>query len=182
VILAAGAARRFGRQKLLERLGDRALIVHALDAAAGWPIVVVASAAVAAAVTAAARAGVRVVRNDEPELGMTHSLALADAAIPRDEPIAVLLADMPDCDAAAIARVTDAYDAACDVVVPRAGERFGHPVVFGPVARARIAALPEGDALHRLRVDPALRRRIVEVPDAHAFADIDTEADLRARG
>jgi nicotine blue oxidoreductase len=113
---------------------------------------------------------------------MTHSLALADAAIAPGEPIAVLLADLPDCDATAIARVVDAYDATCDVAVPRAGTRFGHPVVFGPAARARIGALPAGDALHRLRDDPALRRRIVDVPDARAFADIDTEADLRARG
>jgi len=113
---------------------------------------------------------------------MTYSLALANATIAPEEPIAVLLADLPDCDAAAIARVIDAYDASSDVVAPRAGERLGHPVVFGPAARARIAALPEGDALHRLRDDPALRRRILDVPDARAFADIDTEADLRARG
>ena len=158
------------------------MIAHALDAAAAWPVVVVASAAVAAEIAATPRPGVRVVRNDEPDRGMTHSLALADAAIARDEPIAVLLADMPDCDGAAIARVVDAYDVATDVVVPRAGERFGHPVVFGPIARERIAALPEGDALHRLRDDATLRRRIVDVPDARAFADIDTEADLRARG
>jgi molybdenum cofactor cytidylyltransferase len=144
--------------------------------------VVVASEAVAAEVAAYPRSGVRVVRNDEPDRGMTHSLRLADAAVPHDEPIAVLPADMPDCDADAIARVTDAYDVAVDVVVPRAGDRFGHPVVFGPIARERVGTLPEGDALHRLRDDPTLRRRIVDVPDARAFADIDTEADLRARG
>ena len=123
---------------------------------------------------------VRVVRNTEPERGMTHSLALANAAIDPLEPIAVLLADLPDCDGAAIARVVAAYDATCDIVVPRAGERLGHPVIFGPAARARIGALPPGDELHRLRDDPTLRRRIVDVPDARAFADIDTEADLRA--
>ncbi len=143
---------------------------------------VVASDAVAAEVEAYAGERVRVVRNAEPERGMTHSLALANAAIAPDETIAVLLADLPDCDAAAIARVIAASGPAWDVVVPRAGERFGHPVVFGPAARARIAALPEGDALHRLRDDPALRRRVLDVPDARAFADIDTEADLRARG
>jgi molybdenum cofactor cytidylyltransferase len=142
---------------------------------------VVASEAVAAEVARHPRAGLRVVRNDEPERGMTHSLALADAALAPAEPIAVLLADLPDCDAAAIARVVDAYGDDVDVVVPRAGERFGHPVVFGPRARARIGSLPEGDALHRLRDDAALRRRIVTVGDRAAFADIDTEADLHAR-
>ncbi len=180
-MLAAGASRRFGRQKLLERIDGRSLIAHALAASAAWPTVVVASAAVAAEVATIARPDVRVVRNDEPDRGMTRSLALADAAIDAGEPIAVLLADLPDCDAAAIARVVDAYGDDVDVVVPRAGDRFGHPVVFGPAARRRIGGMPDGDGLHRLRDDVTLRRRIVDVPDARAFADIDTEADLRAR-
>ncbi len=167
---------------MLEHIDGRTLIARALDAAAAWPTVVVASRAVADEITRETRSGVRVVHNDAPERGMTHSLALANATIDADEPIAVLLADLPDCDAAAIARVIEAYDDAADVVVPRAGERFGHPVVFGPAARTRIGALPEGDALHQLRDDVTLRRRILAVPDARAFADIDTEADLRARG
>ncbi len=158
------------------------LIARVLDAAAAWPTVVVASEAVAAEVASRAGRCARLVRNDEPERGMTHSLALANATIPLDEPIAVLLGDLPDCDAAAVARVIDAYDAEVDVVVPRAGDRFGHPVLFAPLARTRIPALPEGDALHLLRDDPTLRRRIIDVPDARAFADIDTEADLRERG
>ena len=71
-----------GRQKLLEPIDGRSLIQRALDASAAWPTVVVASDAVAAALAAApARTGLRVVRNDEPERGMNHSLALADAAI-----------------------------------------------------------------------------------------------------
>jgi nicotine blue oxidoreductase len=171
-----------GRQKLLERIEGRTLIRRVLDAASGWPIVVVASAAVAAELERSGMdADVRIVRNDEPERGMNHSLALADAAIAPGEPIAVLLGDLPDCDAAAIARVVDAYDAGADVVVPQAGARFGHPVVFGPAARRAIAGLGEGDGLHRLRDDAALRRRIVAVDDARAFEDIDTADELAAR-
>ena len=167
-----------GRQKLLQLIGGRPMIRHAIDAAARWPTVVVASNAVAELLREDA---VRIVRNDEPERGMSHSLRLADAAIAPGEPIAVLLGDLPDCDERAIARVVDAYDAAVDVVVPRAGTRLGHPVVFGPAARERIAALPDGDALHALRDDPALRRRVVDVADGAAFEDIDTEAELAVR-
>jgi CTP:molybdopterin cytidylyltransferase MocA len=171
-----------GRQKLLERIGGRSLIVRAVDAAAAWPTVVVASDAVAAELHAAGTADrVRIVRNAEPERGMNRSLALADAAIPPGEPIAVLLGDLPDCDAATIARVAAAYDDDVDVVIPQAGERRGHPVVFGPAARRAIATLGDGDGLHRLRDAPALRRRIVAVDDPRAFDDIDTEAELAAR-
>ena len=144
--------------------------------------VVVASDAVAAELAASGRAaGLRIVRNNEPERGMNVSLAIADAAIDPAEPIAVLLGDLPDCDAAAIARIVDAYDAESDVVVPHAGKRFGHPVVFGPAARRMIAGLGDGDGLNRVRDAETLRRRIVPVDDRGAFDDIDTEAELAAR-
>jgi CTP:molybdopterin cytidylyltransferase MocA len=171
-----------GRPKLLERIGGRSLIARAVAAAGDRAVVVVASRAVAAELAATgAGEGLRIVRNDEPERGMNHSLRLADAAIPAAEPIAVLLGDLPDCDAAAVSRVVDAYDDDVDVVVPQAGGRLGHPVVFGPQARREIAALADGDGLHRLRDAPALRRRIVAVDDARAFDDIDTDAELQAR-
>jgi xanthine dehydrogenase accessory factor len=171
-----------GRQKLLERIDGRSLIARALDAASAWPTVVVASDAVAAELAASGAAErVRIVRNDEPERGMNRSLALADAAIDPNEPIAVLLGDLPDCDAATIARVTSAYAEDVDVVVPQAGERLGHPVVFGPAARRAIAALGDGDGLQRIRDAAGLRRRVIAVDDARAFDDIDTEAELAAR-
>ncbi len=167
-----------GRQKLLEAIDGRKMIRRAVDAAARWPTLVVASAAIEDELRDAT---VRIVRNDEPERGMSRSLQLADAAIAADEPIAVMLGDLPDCDTAAIARVVDAYGPDVDVVVARAGKRFGHPVVFGPNARRKIAALPEGDTQQQLRDDTSLRRRIVDVPDASAFIDIDTEEELAAR-
>ena len=167
-----------GRQKLLEPIAGRTLIRRAVDAASGWPTVVVASPTVAHELRGTP---VIVVRNDEPERGMSRSLQLADAAIVPNEPIAVLLGDLPDCDAEAIARVVDAYDASVDVVVPRSGTRFGHPVVFGPSARRKIADLPEGDTIQQLRNDESLRRRIVEVADDEAFTDIDTEDELTER-
>jgi CTP:molybdopterin cytidylyltransferase MocA len=171
-----------GRQKLLERIDGRSLIARAVDAAAGWPTVVVASEAVAAELAASGIAErVRIVRNDEPERGMNRSLALADAAIAGGEPIAVLLADLPDCDAATIARVLGAYADDVDVVVPEAGGRFGHPVVFGPAARRGIATLGDGDGLNRVRDAAGLRRRIVAVDDPRAFDDIDTETELAER-
>lgn len=155
------------------------MILRAVDAAAAWPTLVVASSAVAAELRAAG-ANVRIVENDAPERGMNQSLKLADAVIPRDEPIAVMLGDLPDASAATVARVIGAYDEECDTLAPRFGERLGHPVVFGPVARGGIAALPDGDLLRTIRGDATLRHRTVEMEDASAFDDIDTEAELAA--
>jgi len=177
VILAAGAARRMGSQKLLLPIDGRPMIAHAIAAAARWPRVVVAGSGLAPALESSR---VLVVRNDAPERGMSHSLALADAAIARSEPIAVLLADLPDITPAAIAAVVDAYDEDVDVVVPRYREAFVHPVVFGPRARRKIAALPDGDTIRSLRDDTSLHRRIVTV-DCNVGTDIDTPGDYRKR-
>ena len=167
-----------GRQKLLLPLEGQTLIARAIAAAAAWPTLVVAGPEVAAALV---QSGVRVVCNDAPELGMRRSLALADALIDPAEAIAVLPADLADCDRTALARVIDAYEATVDVVFPQHGERPGHPVILGPRARASIAGLADGDTLRLLRDDPQLRRRIVEVAGEAWFTDIDTPDDYAAR-
>lgn len=177
VILAAGASQRMGRQKLLLPLGGRPMIAHAIAAASAWPTVVVTGSEVEPMLAALP---VRIVRNDAAERGMTHSLALADAAIEANGPIAILLADLPDITAADIAAVIAHYDDSIDVVVPRYGDRLGHPVVFGPRARRKIAALPDGDTIKQLRDDPALRRRIVDSARGVPH-DIDTPSDYARR-
>jgi molybdenum cofactor cytidylyltransferase len=176
VILAAGRAQRMGRQKLLLPIDGRPMLVRVIDAAAAWPTVVVAAPDIA---TVLRDAPVRIVRNESPERGMTHSLRLANEAVPIDEPMAVLLGDLPDITRADIARVIAAYDESIDIVVPRAGDLPAHPVVFGPFARTKIAALPDGDTLRDLRDDPSLRRRVLDVDTA--LADIDTPEDYASR-
>jgi len=179
VVLAAGSAHRMGRQKLLLPVDGIALVERVVNACEAWPTVIVVSDASVA--DALARTGARIVHNDAPERGMNRSLALADAVVRRNEAIAVMLGDIPDCDPIAVARVINAYDATVDIVAPEAGGRLGHPVVFGPRARAGIAGLGDGDGLNTLRDDPAFIRRIVTGIDARAFADIDTPADYETR-
>ena len=176
VILAAGRAQRMGRQKLLLPIDGDPMIARVIAAAGAWPTVVVAAPEIA---TILRDAPVRIVRNDAPERGMAHSLRLANEVVPVDEPLAVLLGDLPDITAAAIARVIGAYDESIDVVVPHAGDLPAHPVIFGPLARTKIAALPDGDTLRTLRDDPSLRRRFVDVDEA--LTDIDTPEDYASR-
>jgi molybdenum cofactor cytidylyltransferase len=177
VILAAGAASRMGRQKLLLPIDGCPMIERVLNAAVAWPVVVVAGDEVAPALGPTA---LRIVRNAAPERGMAHSLRLANQVVPPDEPIAVLLADLPDISAQTIAAVIAAYDDAVDVVSPQHAGICTHPVIFGPLARRKIADLPDGDTIKRLRDDPSLRRRIIET-SAEALTDIDTPSDYSAR-
>jgi molybdenum cofactor cytidylyltransferase len=179
VVLAAGSARRMGRQKLLLPIDGQPMLMRVMAAAAAWPIVVVAGPEVAATL---GPQSARIIINEHPERGMAHSLALADAAIAGDEPIAVLLGDMPDISAATIATVVSAYNESTDIVVPRSGTRLTHPVIFGPRARKRIATLPDGDSQRTLRDDGTLRRTYVDVDVASgACDDIDTPAEYKRR-
>ncbi len=54
----------------------------------------------------------------------------------------------------------------------------GHPVIFSPLARRRIAALRDGDTLRALRDDPSLARHAVPTSDRGAFFDVDTAEEF----
>ena len=178
-VLAAGRSSRMGAQKALLEVGGVRLVDRALGAAAASsPTVLVASPEVAGAV--APRSNLRIVVNDDPGAGMRHSLALAhDAVGELAAALAVLLVDTPLVDAALVARMVAARGEA-DVAHPARDGRAGHPVVFGPRARALLAALPAGDTLRLLRDDPRLSRALVPVDDDAPFVDVDTPGALAA--
>ncbi|MGA7357127.1 MAG: NTP transferase domain-containing protein [Candidatus Cybelea sp.] len=177
VIMAAGTSSRVGKQKLLIDFRGRPMIEHAIAAARAWAPVVVAGSEVAAYL--AGRTGLTVLRNDEPRLGMSHSLKLANHFVAGGSAIVVLLGDKPLVTAALIERVCNAAGDA-DMVYPARGAQPGHPVFLSPRARERIDDLPNGDSLRTLRDDVRLRVHAVEIEDEGAFFDVDTIAALRA--
>jgi len=165
-----------GQAKLLMPVAGAPLISRALDAAAAFPRVLVASPELAERV--AAQPGLTVILNDAPERGMAHSLALADAALTdREAALVVLLGDTPLVDAALIERVVSARGEA-DLAYPVRAGVPGHPVVFGPRPRAEIARLPDGDTLRSLRSDPRWTRVELPEPGDRPFTDVDTPDDL----
>jgi nicotine blue oxidoreductase len=161
-----------GRPKLLLPFGNGTVLDRALAACAGLPVVLVTSGAVAAAI--APVESLRIVVNDEPERGMTHSLRLADAAFDPAHSLLVVPADLPFLGADLVKRVAAASSA--DVAYPICGARPAHPVRFSPAARALLAGLPEGDTLRALRDHPALSRTIAGEAEARSQVDIDDPA------
>jgi molybdenum cofactor cytidylyltransferase len=178
IILAAGLSRRFGKNKLLEPgAGGQTLLERALGACAEYPVVAVALPETAAALR---ESRARIVLNHEPDLGMSHSLKLANAVIDPSHAIAVLPADLAKITAddvrAVIASSTDS-----DVTFPALPDGTpGHPVVFSPKARAGIVDLHDGDLIRELRDRSDLRRRIIERDVPGPYVDIDTAADFAA--
>ena len=178
VILAAGSSSRTAPvQKLLTSFRGRPLIEYAIEAASAWNPIVVAGPAIASALHT--RTDCTVVLNKHPERGMSHSLKIADASIAPEFSLLVLLADKPLVSRNILERVC-AERVQVAFPVHASHGTPGHPVFFDVTVRLKIAALPDGDALHRLRDDPSFVRKVVPVLDEGAFFDVDDVTALDA--
>jgi molybdenum cofactor cytidylyltransferase len=178
VVLAAGLGTRMGGEKLSKPFRDGTILDAVLEACADFPTVVVASPGVPLDVLPP---NVQIVINSEPERGMAHSLRLANAVVPAEHPIAVLLGDKPLVNAKLVERMIGELGEN-DVAYPVRAGKPGHPVVFSTFARALIIALADGDTIHMVRDHDMLTRRLVEIDDEGAYVDVDTEEDYRKLG
>jgi molybdenum cofactor cytidylyltransferase len=192
VILAAGTSSRFGAQKLLADFRGRAMIEYPIAAAQAWNPIVVCGAEVEQYLLGRAgdpstplrvtrRSDIELVRNDEPERGMSHSLALANRTVAAELSLIVLLGDKPFVSKSLIESLCAAAEDN-DVVHPVREGVPGHPVVLSPRARRSIAGLPAGDTLRLLRDLPELRQCGIQTSDLGATFDVDTIADVTLFG
>jgi CTP:molybdopterin cytidylyltransferase MocA len=162
VVLAAGAAERFGSPKQRLLLGR---VLERVRASAVDDVLVVLGAH-------EVETDARVVRCPEWELGPGASLRCGlDALPPGVEAAVVVLADGPDLAPEAVDRVVDAWRAgAGDVVAASYDGVRGHPVLLG---RAAWAQVPDEGAR-------ALAPVLVPCDDLGAPGDVDYPEDLRA--
>ena len=158
VVLAAGAATRFGAPK------QRVLLPSVLERLTGIEEVVVVSGA---------HELEGAVRCPDWELGPGASLRCGLAALgPEAEAAVVVLADGPELAAAAVARVVSAWrESGAPVVAASYGGVRGHPLV---VARAAWEGIPD----EGLRNADAL---LVSCDDLGSPGDVDYPADLPER-
>jgi nicotine blue oxidoreductase len=168
VVLAAGAATRFGSPK------QTLLRPAVLDRLAASPVdeVVVVEGAHHLRVEST-QAVFHVVRCAEWERGPGASLRCGLAALGDDvEAAVVVLADGPDLAPEAVARVIEAWRAeGGDVVAASYAGIRGHPLLVG---RAQWPAIPDDG----LRV---VAPRLVPCDDLGAPGDVDTPDDLAGR-
>lgn len=145
LVLAAGAARRFGAPKQLAELDGRPLLEHVLAAMWSAPVdrLVVVLGAYADEIRARVdlRGAESVVCVDWAE-GQSASLRSGIAAVEAEaEAIAVALGDQPFLHARAVARVLAARGRGCDAVRATYDSRPGHPIVLERALFGRLAAL-----------------------------------------
>jgi molybdenum cofactor cytidylyltransferase len=188
VVLAAGAARRFGGGKLTAALEGRPLVSHvvlaARDAGVGAIVLVVGADAEAVRLVASPDLGPqdRIVDNPGWAGGLASSvregLSAAEALLPDAEAVLLLLGDQPRVPAGAIDALLDApVEEGRPIVAPRYDADEGHnPVLL------RRAGWPLVDRLSGDRgLGPLMAARpdlVTWIPVRGHNPDVDTAADL----
>lgn len=192
IVLAAGAGRRFGGDKLLAPYGEGVLLDGALAAALAAPVsqVIVVTGASAEAVSAAVgefeRAGsgsppLRLVHAQDHAEGMGASLRAGARAVDPDAAgVFVFLGDMPKIPHAVASDLAVALTGGAPAAAPVYKGRRGHPVLVGA---ALLPALRETHGDQGLRgVLAGLGERLAEVEtdDPGVLFDVDRPEDLDA--
>jgi CTP:molybdopterin cytidylyltransferase MocA len=182
LVLAAGAARRFGAPKQLAELDGVPLLQHAVGAmlaARGVDRVVVVLGAEAAEVRAAVDFGAaEVVECDGWAEGMAASLRAGVAALAPCDAVVVTLGDQPRMSPEAIAAVVAGAAPGVDAVRAVYDGEPGHPVLLGGALHDRVAQL-RGDAGARDLLE-GVEVRTVEVGHLGRPGDVDTPEELEA--
>jgi molybdenum cofactor cytidylyltransferase len=181
ILLAAGAARRFGSDKLLHPL------------AGGIPVAVAALANLRSAiphVIAVVRPGAPTLENLLSEAGATvilcanaddgmgASLASAVRATIGVDGWVVALADMPYIRPETIERIAASLAAGAAIAAPAYRGERGHPVGLSARFRAQLEALRGDEGARSVLKENAGLIKLIEVDDPGVCRDIDTPADL----
>lgn len=181
VVLAAGASERMGLRKQTLGYRNSTMVRAVLDAALGAgldPVVLVAPPDDASLEGAAAGLAVDVVVNPDPGRGNLSSLRCGVAVIGDADAIVLLLADMPQVDAAIIGalaarwQIDRPYAAVCEY-----RDGVSHPFLLSRQAARDLDDLDGSKPLWRLLVE-APPAPVLRVPfDQDAPLDVDTPAD-----
>lgn len=185
IVPAAGRSRRMGgNPKPLLDAGGRSFLQRVVSALAGGgcePVLVVVRDPEGPVAAMARRAGARPVENPDPSDGPISSLRAALRALEEEvEGCAFCPVDHPRIDAETVGRLVEAFrEGEAPIVVPRHGDRRGHPVLF---RKTLFAELLEDELEEGART--VLRRhhdrvREVEVDDRGIHVDIDTLSEYR---
>jgi len=185
VILAGGRSARMGAPKALLDYRGAPFVVRILEALAAVdarPRVVVTGPDSTATRAALRGHDCQVIENRDVEGGPIASLRCALAALGPAAPTAVLVwpVDLPHVRVATVERLLDAYRRkGPPVAVPRFGDRYGHPVIWGASLFDDLAVSPEASREGARAVLRAHAAEVlaVAVDDPAVVDSVNTPAD-----
>lgn len=181
VIMAAGASRRFGENKLLQSLGGKALYQRALEAV---PTEVFSRIAVVTAcqpmAELAVSMGFAVIDNHEPEQGVSLTIRLGLETMTDCDGVLFMTADQPLLTQNGVRAVAEVFEKEPDCIAAAAADGVrGNPCLFpGSLFPALLALEGDTGGSRIIRANPHLLR-LAELP-AQELADADTAQDLQA--
>jgi molybdenum cofactor cytidylyltransferase len=180
IVLAAGLARRMGRQKLLLDLGGKPVVRRSVEALVTRvdDIVVVGGREADAVSAALTGLPVRFVQNPRPEDGQGSSIAVGARALrPETTAALIVLGDQPAVPDIVVPALLDALArSGKPIVAPVYRGTQGTPVLFASAVFGELAALT-GDAGARAVVKADPRRVELVALDLPMPADVDTPED-----
>lgn len=131
--------------------------------------------------TPVARAHLKTVINPDPEQGPASSLRCGLKTLPPGvSDVVVLLGDQPLLEVQDVAAMMDAWrerGPGIELVVPRRGDRLGHPIVFGAAVRA---AVRDGQGVRAWREGHPQNVHFVAATHERFTVDLDTPEDVQA--
>lgn len=187
IILAAGAATRFGQPKQLLRLKDKYLIERVLDAALnsrlGRVVLVLGYAhqkILQALGKKAQHSKLHIEVNPHYKKGQSHSLRVGLSAVRNDFPAVIfLLGDQPMLNSGTINTLLERFwSADKDICVPAYRGQRKNPVIFGRRFYGQLMDIKGDIGARQLIDDNPEQVLIVEIDDPLCFFDIDTPQDF----
>lgn len=177
VLLAAGAGRRFGSNKLLHSLdnGLPMVVASARQLKAALPHTIAVVADPDGEVAGLLREeGLGIVVNSRAAGGMGTSIARGVAASTVAQGWVIALADMPFIPATVIHQVVEGLAGGGSVVAPVYRERRGHPVGFSARHAGALMRLAGDEGARGIIRDNRGSLVLIEVDEPGVVTDIDT--------
>jgi molybdenum cofactor cytidylyltransferase len=182
ILLAAGASKRFGSDKLLHPLAGGTPVAAAalanLRSALPHVIAVVRPGATMLE-NLLSEAGATVILCTNADEGMGASLATAVGASGNVSGWVIALADMPYILPATIVKIAASLAAGAAIVAPAYRGERGHPVGVSARFRRQLEALRGDEGARSVLTENAGLVKLIEVDDPGVCRDIDTPDDLR---
>jgi molybdenum cofactor cytidylyltransferase len=181
ILLAAGASRRFGSDKLLTDRGGVPLVVRSARnlLAGGAPVLCVVRDSAGPVAQALGRIpGIVIGVCPEAHRGMGRSLAWGVAATSAADAWLVALGDMPEVSPDTMRQLVAALRAHASLVAPEHAGCRGHPVGFSRRWYADLVALEGDQGARRLLAAHSGVLRRIPVKDPGVLRDLDYPGDL----
>lgn len=180
VLLAAGHSRRFGGNKLLAEIENRALILHAADSLTPCTrLLAVVRRDDLPLQRLLNESSIELVFNDSTDSDMGASIACGVAASKHSEGWCILPADMPFVLPSTTQKVITALQQNAAVAAPFYKGKRGHPVAFGRQLIHRLLELDSESGARGIVAEHIEQLVKIDSGDAAVLLDIDTQKDLQ---